>query len=70
MINRSTHEIADTPLWNVAQSSAAEIMSELDLAIRLGYPGTDEAKALSVEYDEMSAMLATLIEQVKRGEKH
>jgi four helix bundle protein len=56
-------------LWNVAQSSAAEIMSELDVAIRVGYPGREEATALADEYDQISAMLNTLIEQVRRNDK-
>lgn len=56
-------------LWNVAQSSAAEIMSELDMAIRLGYAGKDEAVALADEYDQISAMLSTLIDLVRRNAK-
>ena len=56
-------------LWNVAQSSAAEIMSELDVAIRLDYPGKTEATSLADEYDQISAMLNTLVEQVRRSDK-
>jgi len=56
-------------LWNIAQSSAAEVMSELDVAIRLAYPGKEEATALADEYDQISAMISTLTEQVKRNDK-
>jgi four helix bundle protein len=34
-------------LWNVALSSAAEITSELDVALRLNYPNSDEATKLT-----------------------
>jgi four helix bundle protein len=56
-------------LWNVALGSAAEAMSELDVAIRLGYPGKPEATALVDEYDQISAMISTLSEQVRRNDK-
>jgi len=57
-------------LWNIAQSSAAEIMSELDVAVRLGYPGKKEAVALVDEYDQISAMINTLAELVKGNDRH
>jgi len=56
-------------LWNVAQGSAAEIMSELDVAIRLEYAGKDEAGKLTDEYDQISGMINTLVEKVKGNDK-
>ena len=56
-------------LWNVALSSGAEVGSELDVAIRLAYPGKDEATALVDEYDQISAMISTLAEKVKGNER-
>jgi four helix bundle protein len=56
-------------LWNVSLGSAAEIMSELDVAIRLEYTGKDEAASLTDEYDQISAMLNTLSDQVKRNDR-
>lgn len=55
-------------LWNVALGSAAEIMSELDVAIRIDLAGQQEATALMDEYDQISAMLNTLAERVRRSD--
>jgi four helix bundle protein len=49
-------------LWEVSLGSAAEIVSELDMAVRLKYPGHDEAVTLAQEYDEIAAMLNGLID--------
>jgi four helix bundle protein len=56
-------------LWEVALGSAAESMSELDVAIRLEYPNKDEAVKLAQEYDEIAAMLNSLIDCVKVDKK-
>ena len=56
-------------LWTISLGSAAEIMSELDVAIRLAYDGRDEATALSNEYDQIAAMINALVERVKARNK-
>ena len=53
-----------TRLWGVALGSAAEVVSELDVALRLRYQHPDEATKLCQEYDEISSMLSALIEKV------
>ena len=55
--------------FNVAQSSTAEVMSELDVAIRLEYAHTDQAAALVNQYDELSGMINSLIERVKEASR-
>jgi four helix bundle protein len=56
-------------LFNVAQSSAAEAMSELDVAVRLEYSHKDRAIALFKEYDELAGMINALIERVKASRR-
>jgi four helix bundle protein len=51
-------------LLNIAQGSAAEIMSELDVAVRLKYQHADETTALIQEYDEIGAMINALRKSV------
>jgi hypothetical protein len=41
------------------------MMSELDVAVRLGYAKKDEATKLIQEYDEIGAMLNTLIDRLE-----
>ena len=56
-------------LFNIAHSSAAEVTSELDVAIRLAYPHADQAGPLMNEYDELSAMINALTERVKASRR-
>jgi four helix bundle protein len=56
-------------LWEVALGSAAEIMSELDVAVRLRYPNNEEGVKLAREYDEIAAMLNGLIDCLKGDDK-
>jgi len=56
-------------LWNVALGSCAELGSELDIALRLAYPGKDGTTALVDEYDQISAMISTLAEKVKGNDR-
>jgi four helix bundle protein len=51
--------------FNYAHSSSAEIMSELDVALRLGYRGAVENTALGLEYDEIASMIYSLWERVR-----
>src|SRR5690349_7298114 len=53
--------------WNVAQASAAEVVSELDVAARLMFSSPAAVTDLSREYDAIAAMLGALIARtVKR----
>jgi four helix bundle protein len=56
-------------LFDIALSSAAEVMSELDVAIRLEYPHTIRATGLVKEYDELGGMINALAERVKEAER-
>lgn len=54
--------------WNTAQASAAAIVSERGIAMRLRYSSTVDA-TVSDEDDEIAAMLGALIHRaVNRGE--
>jgi four helix bundle protein len=56
-------------IWNIALSSAAEVMSELDVAVRLEYPHRDKALPLISEYDELCGMINSLAQRVKDAAK-
>jgi four helix bundle protein len=51
-------------IFNIAQSEAAEMMSILDLAVRLRFGRTEEAERLIGCYDELIGMIESLCQQV------
>jgi four helix bundle protein len=54
-------------ILNVAQSEAAEVMSELDVGCRLQYRGRDTAEKLVAEYDGLGGSLERLRERILEG---
>jgi four helix bundle protein len=54
-------------ILNVAQCEAAEVMSELDIAGRLGYRGQEAAQELIARYDRLEAGLERLRHRVLAG---
>ena len=51
-------------IFNIAQGEAAELMSLLDLTVRLHFGRKEEAERLSRGYDELIAMIEALCQQV------
>ena len=54
-------------ILNVAQSEGAEVLSELDIASRLRYPGKKKAQELIARYDRIEAGLERLRQRVLDG---
>jgi four helix bundle protein len=54
-------------ILNVAQCEGAEVMSGLDIAGRLRYPGQDTAQELIARYDRLEAGLERLRQRVLEG---
>ena len=52
---------------NVPQGEAAEVMSELDIACRLGYRGTDKLRTLIERYDALGGSVETLRQTILAG---
>jgi four helix bundle protein len=51
-------------IFNIAQGEAAEVMSLLDLAVRLRLGRKEEAERLGRCYDELVAMIASLCQKI------
>ena len=54
-------------ILNVAQGEAAEVMSELDVACRLGYRGRETSEALITHYDHLGGSLERLRQRILEG---
>jgi four helix bundle protein len=55
-------------ILNVGQGEAAEVMSELDVACRLGFGSRAEAQRLVEEYDKLGASVESFRQTVLAGE--
>ena len=53
-------------IFNISQGEAAELMSTLDVAVRLRFGRKEEAERLIACYDELIGMIESLCEQVLR----
>ena len=62
--SRRLSRIDKARIFNVSESEAAEAMSELDLAIRLGYGSRTDAERLIEAYDKWLAMAESLRRRV------
>ena len=51
-------------VFNIAEGEAAEVMSIIDVAVRLRFGRKEEAERLIACYDELLAMLESLCERV------
>ena len=54
-------------ILNIAQSEAAEVMSELDVGCRLEYRGREAAENLVAEYDGLGGSLERLRQRILEG---
>ncbi|MCC6573159.1 MAG: four helix bundle protein [Planctomycetes bacterium] len=53
----------------IANGSQGEALTQIELAVRLGYVTRDDARAIWKQLDEVGAMLGGLIEAIERGMK-
>ena len=56
-------------ILNVGQRESADVMSELDIACRLKYPGIPIALELIEQYDRLGASLEALRQSILKGDE-
>jgi four helix bundle protein len=66
--SKRSSKVDKARIFNIAESEAAESMSVLDLAIRLGFGRSEEAERLCGCYDKLLGMLESLRQQVLDGD--